>query len=487
MASANARRGRSRGSRVALRSLSLCSGIGGLDLGLGLARWCRTVCYVERDSFAASVLVARMEEAELDRAPIWNDLRSFDGRAWRGAVDLVVGGYPCQPFSAAGKRQGANDERHLWPEIRRILEEVAPPLAFFENVRGHLSLGFADVLGDLAALGFDAEWGVLAASDVGAPHKRERLFVLAHRHGGGREKLKLLCGRESVSGDGRADLADAAGVGRRSPRGASGDGRRIAGDEGSGVADASLGEARRSRIGRTPSDDHLALAHPDDPQRRPSESSGDIGHGHDAGRDQEAGGSPGNGAALADSGLRRRVVAERIGDEAESASSAAGESLGDADLTRTNARAEGGGSRRAARESGCDMEHADGSRRASSVPRRTLEDGSQPFPPGPRDGDGWREWIERGGPQPVLRRGADGPSAFVDRADRLRCLGNAVVPAQAEAAFALLAERVMRTRGSGGEDTVARSPSDVPDEHRRRARTKKKARRGPAGAAGSAP
>lgn len=400
MASANARRGRSRGSRVALRSLSLCSGIGGLDLGL--ARWCRTVCYVERDSFAASVLVARMEEAELDRAPIWNDLRSFDGRAWRGAVDLVVGGYPCQPFSAAGKRQGANDERHLWPEIRRILEEVAPPLAFFENVRGHLSLGFADVLGDLAALGFDAEWGVLAASDVGAPHRRDRLFILAHAQG--HDGRLLLCERGSrESGDEprgcREDVADAK-EGRSTRILGAARGRRTGSTDGCGV----LGDAEREdRRGQ-----------PDSPER----------------------------SAL-------------WGTSADGA----GEGLGDSDDTRLEIRG----------------------------PR--AEPGSFPaaWPPGPANRAGWEAWIAQGGPQPVLRRGVDGPAAFVDRADRLQCLGNAVVPAQAEAAFALLAERVMRTRGSGGEDTVARSPSDVPDEHRRRARTKKKARRGPAGAAGSAP
>ena len=165
-----------------LRVLSLCSGVGGLDLGLRMAvRSARTVCFVEREAFCCEVLATQMEAGRLDTAPVWTDLRTFDGRAWRGAVDCVVSGYPCQPFSVAGKRAGESDERHLWPEVARIIGECEPALVFLENVAGHLRLGFGTVLADLAALGFDAEWGLFRASDVGAPHRRERLFVLAYR------------------------------------------------------------------------------------------------------------------------------------------------------------------------------------------------------------------------------------------------------------------------------------------------------------------
>lgn len=185
---------------MALRTLSLCSGIGGIDLGL--AEWCRTVCYVEREAFSAAVLVARMEEAtldpapgrtfcaavlvarirerQLDYAPIWDDLSTFDGRPWRGRVDLVTGGYPCQPFSLAGARRGDQDPRHLWPHIRRIIAEVAPPLVFFENVPGHVSLGFETVVSDLEGMGYRVAATLLAAQDVGASHKRERLWIMAH-------------------------------------------------------------------------------------------------------------------------------------------------------------------------------------------------------------------------------------------------------------------------------------------------------------------
>lgn len=130
--------------------LSLCSGAGGLDLGVRMALpTTRTVCYVEIEAYAAEVLACRMEEGRLDSAPLWTDLRTFDGRPWRGAVDLVIGGYPCQPFSVAGARRGADDPRHLWPHIARILRELDRPCAFFENVSGHVSLGLREVRSEL--------------------------------------------------------------------------------------------------------------------------------------------------------------------------------------------------------------------------------------------------------------------------------------------------------------------------------------------------
>lgn len=171
---------------VSTRVLSLCSGIGGLDLGVRLALGdrCRTVAYVEREAFCVENLAAKGEAGFLDDAPIWSDLSSFDGRAWRGAVDLVIGGYPCQPFSLAGNRKGVDDERHLWPHVRRILDECGAGLAFFENVEGHISLGLDLVLGDLAEMGFDAEWCCLRASEIGASHHRARLFILAYTNDG---------------------------------------------------------------------------------------------------------------------------------------------------------------------------------------------------------------------------------------------------------------------------------------------------------------
>jgi len=115
--------------------------------------------------------------------PIWDDVRTFDGRPWRGVVDLVTGGFPCQPFSAAGKQQGESDPRHLWPEIARIIGECMPQYVFLENVPPLLSAGsgaaFDGVLRSLAELGFDAAWGTFSAADLGAPHERKRLWIAA--------------------------------------------------------------------------------------------------------------------------------------------------------------------------------------------------------------------------------------------------------------------------------------------------------------------
>jgi DNA (cytosine-5)-methyltransferase 1 len=169
-----------------LFGLSLCSGAGGLDLGLVLAiPGYRAVGYVERDAFAAATLVARMEDTSLDCAPVWDDVATFDGRPWRGAVDIVTAGYPCQPFSVAGRRRGADDPRHLWPHVARIIAEVEPPFVFLENVAHHLRLGFPEVASGLVGIGYRLAAGLFTAAEVGAPHKRERLFILAIREGDG--------------------------------------------------------------------------------------------------------------------------------------------------------------------------------------------------------------------------------------------------------------------------------------------------------------
>lgn len=125
---------------------------------------------VEIEAYACEVLASRMEEGNLDAAPIWTDLRTFDGRPWRGVVDCV-----------AGRMQGADDPRHLWPEVARIVREVQPAFCFFENVGNHLRIGFREVAGELHAMGYRVAAGLFTASEVGAIHKRERLFILAAR------------------------------------------------------------------------------------------------------------------------------------------------------------------------------------------------------------------------------------------------------------------------------------------------------------------
>ena len=139
----------------------LCSGGGGLDLGLELALGSlRTVCWVEWEAFAIEYLAAAMEAGCLVQAPVWTDLRTFDGRAWRGVVDCLTAGYPCQPFSVAGKRRGEDDPRHLWPHVCRVIGEVEPAIVFLENVPGHLSLGFEQVACDLQAMGYAVAAGL---------------------------------------------------------------------------------------------------------------------------------------------------------------------------------------------------------------------------------------------------------------------------------------------------------------------------------------
>ena len=165
--------------------ISLCSGIGGLDLAVRDALpGARCVLYVERDLTAAAVLAARMEDETLDAAPIWSDLCTLDTGRWRGRVAGVIGGIPCQPFSVAGKRRGTDDERHLWPHALRIIRECGPEFVFIENVGGSVrDLGEGLVRPDLERLGYRTAAGIFTAAEVGAPHRRERLFILAQRDG----------------------------------------------------------------------------------------------------------------------------------------------------------------------------------------------------------------------------------------------------------------------------------------------------------------
>ena len=164
--------------------ISLYSGVGGLDLGFNLAvPSARAICYVEREASAISTLVKHMQTGALDDAPIWTDSATFDGKPWCGKVDWVIGGFPCQPSSLAGNRGGVEDERWLWPDIRRIVLETGAQGVFLENVPGLLSVNdggaFEKILGDLAVLGFNVEWSLFKAASVGAPHRRSRIFILA--------------------------------------------------------------------------------------------------------------------------------------------------------------------------------------------------------------------------------------------------------------------------------------------------------------------
>ena len=166
--------------------LSLCTGYGGIERGLSLAGFeHRVLAHVEIEAFAIANLVAKMEAGQLDAAPIWSNLKTLPVDCFRDRVYLLTSGYPCQPFSALGKRQGKDDPRHLWPYIHDIIQAVRPVQCFFENVEGHISLGLREVIEDLERLGYKTTFGIFSASEVGAPHQRKRVFILANRISGG--------------------------------------------------------------------------------------------------------------------------------------------------------------------------------------------------------------------------------------------------------------------------------------------------------------
>ncbi|EMV5794210.1 DNA cytosine methyltransferase [Escherichia coli] len=162
-----------------MNELALFAGAGGGILGGYLLGW-RTVCAVERDAYAAQVLAQRQNDGILRPFPIWSDVRSFDGKPWRGIVDVVSGGFPCQDISAAGKGAGIDGEKSgLWRHMARIISEVRPRFVLVENSPLLVRRGLAVVVGDLAEMGYDAQWCRLSALDAGAPHKRDRIWVVA--------------------------------------------------------------------------------------------------------------------------------------------------------------------------------------------------------------------------------------------------------------------------------------------------------------------
>ncbi|MCK6478680.1 MAG: DNA cytosine methyltransferase, partial [Planctomycetes bacterium] len=350
----------------------------------------RTVCYVEVEAFACEVLAAAMGDGRLDEAPVWTDLRTFDGSQWRGVVDCVVAGYPCQPFSIAGRRRGVGDPRHLWPSIARVLRQVRPPLVLLENVPHHLRVGFPGVAAELRGLGYRVAAGLFSAAEVGAPHLRKRLFVL----GVHRDVADALRQRRGALG--AAVLPEALAHAVRGGRDARREGDHAGGVAGAEGAEGGPGHQRAVPVGGR---------------------GADVADAEDA--DRRAGGS----CVARHPGLGRRGPRGRGHDVADAAHDGHGGPVGEA-----------------------------GRGPGEVVPAPGAGGAVLPlFPPGPLDRAGWDGVLAaRPGLAPALEPGvrgvADGMAA---RADRLRLLGNGVVPLVAAHAFRVLAARMVTTSRLG--------------------------------------
>jgi DNA (cytosine-5)-methyltransferase 1 len=163
-----------------LNELALFAGAGGGILGGHLLGW-RTICAVEQNEYAASVLMQRQNDGCLRPFPVWDDVQTFDGTPWRGCVDVVSGGFPCQDISINGNGEGISGQRSgLWAHMARIISEVRPQFVYVENSPALTTRGLGQVLGDLAKMGFDAQWGCMGAADIGGHHERKRIWIVAN-------------------------------------------------------------------------------------------------------------------------------------------------------------------------------------------------------------------------------------------------------------------------------------------------------------------
>lgn len=169
--------------------LSLCTGYGGMERGIRTTGFrFRTVCYVECEAYAVANLAKKIETGKMDAAPIWSDVKTLPLEPFRNRIDVLVGGYPCQPFSMSGHRKGTDDDRNLWPYIAKTIQAIKPFRCFFENVEGHITKGLRNVIADLAEMDYRSAWGIFSAVECGASHKRKRVFIMADANGAGRNE-----------------------------------------------------------------------------------------------------------------------------------------------------------------------------------------------------------------------------------------------------------------------------------------------------------
>ena len=175
-----------------LNGLDLFSGIGGLTLAL--SPWVRPVAYCENDRYAQGVLLSRMADGSIPRAPIWDDVRTLRGANIPRRIDIVYGGFPCQDISTAGLGAGLEGERSgLYFQIERLVSELRPHFVFLENVAAITFRGLEQVLSSLSAMGYDCRWSIVSAGSVGAAHLRERFWLLAHTNSDGLQGRPRSC------------------------------------------------------------------------------------------------------------------------------------------------------------------------------------------------------------------------------------------------------------------------------------------------------
>ena len=407
-----------------LTELSLFSGYGGFSLGLRLSGLkTRTVAYVEWERYPQEIIKARIKDGLLDDAPIFADISSFRGEQFRGLVDIITGGFPCQPHSVAGLKQGASDERNLWPETLRVVSEVGPRYVLLENVSGILSAS-ADggtpayggtVVGELASIGYSVHWRTIGAVDVGAPHRRKRWWCIAvadadGKGAGGQTRDNYTIGAFSRAGSeprldqrGR-ELADSTGErsqrlqpegsGRRQPQAEAGDGS---------------GDAELAAPGHEGLERGIGDSGGEEWQTSPQ-----IEYNRNRVRSEFGFGD----GALADSEkLPRRVLRGQQPEQGEETGIPSGIS----------------------KRGGAPSQELGGSDGKGLQGRQQPVRGSAyelpAWPPSPSDADGWADILrERPDLAPALSKEAESRFRGVDdgrphRVDELKALGNGIVPA----------------------------------------------------------
>ena len=398
--------------------ISICTGAGGLDRGFRLAHpAARTVCYVEREAFPVVNLVAAMEANLLDAAPVWDDLTTFDGSPWRGVVDWLIGGIPCQPHSVAGKKRGAADERNLWPDARRVIGECLPGAIFMENVPGIARYYFDTIGPELRGLGYRTEEGLFSAEEVGAPHIRERFFVLGYADRQvlgfsewGMEGHLLRAGERDKGGIGAGAAGDQLATSAVGPLAVAGGNRR--------------GWRHDSATGRGPVADDLL------PVEGPEWKLADLG-----GRRRER-----------KDGLRQR---ESEPDQSSPSVAFGNGNAGGLHLRqRKPGQAQPETGRIGANVPGPLCERCQGLLRIEQD--SSLQELGYLFPPGPSDLKSWARVLdEMPEAEPAFCSLADGVAWWLDataqRTERLRVLGNGVVPLVAAHAVPTLAARALKS------------------------------------------